>query len=219
VNAVIVNVAVVPPSNSIATTWWSTTSLSQRYTHRPYGPSRSAVVTDVSVTSSASTLTGQPFRPARTMPRYSLDAEYGHVGSTAQSRHLSAEPAGAFSAVKWRSEPKLDTRSIGLPTMCRSQSMSWPDFASSMNDASSVRRQFPRTYECAWCQCPTGSRCCTLTTSPIRPSSMSCFTSRVYGRYRITWHTANSTPASVTASTSSVHASGVGASGFSTSRW
>jgi len=29
VNAVIVNVAVVAPGNSSATTWWSTTSLSQ----------------------------------------------------------------------------------------------------------------------------------------------------------------------------------------------
>jgi len=35
VNAVMVNVAVVPPGYSSATTWWSTTSLSHAYTQRP----------------------------------------------------------------------------------------------------------------------------------------------------------------------------------------
>ena len=44
VNATVVRVAVAPPSNCMATTWWSITSLSHLYTHRPYGPSSIAAI-------------------------------------------------------------------------------------------------------------------------------------------------------------------------------
>jgi hypothetical protein len=115
------------------------------YTHRPYGPSRSAARTPASLRSSAITLTGQPVWPARIIPRYNRGAEYGQSGSTAHDRHRSAAPAGCSERRKCLSEPKLDTRSMGRPTMWRSQSMSCPDLASSMNDAWSLRRQLPRT--------------------------------------------------------------------------
>ncbi|GAA3141130.1 hypothetical protein GCM10020001_074830 [Nonomuraea salmonea] len=106
-------------------------------------------------------------------------AEYGQVGSIGQSRHRSAAPSGRSSARKCDSEPNDDTRAGGRPNRCTSQSTSWQALASSMGAEVSWRRQCPRTNECAWCHQPTGSRCCTLMSRPMRPSSSSRFTSPV----------------------------------------
>jgi hypothetical protein len=72
--------------------------------------------------------------------------------------------------------------------------MSWQLLVSSIGPDSSARRQLPRTNECAWCHQPTGSRCWTLISRPIRSSASSRFSIRVYGVYRSTWHTASMTP-------------------------
>src|ERR1700691_6799671 len=102
VNALIVSVAVTPPSNSIVTTWWSATSLSQAYTQRPYGPSHSARRTPCSVRSVVTTDSGHCFRfGSSRKPRDKRVAEYGQVDSTAQSRQRSAAPGGRLGAVKW----------------------------------------------------------------------------------------------------------------------
>ena len=54
-------------------------------------------------------------------------------------------------------------------------------FASKAAPQSSLRRQFPRTYEWAKCQKPTGSTWSMQTTSPMAPASRMPFRSRVYG--------------------------------------
>jgi hypothetical protein len=96
--------------------------------------------------------------------------------------------------------------------------MSCTHLASSMNEDSSSRRQLPRTNECAKCHQPIGSRCSTETSSPIAPESSKRCNARLYGAYRITWHTAKVAPARSAASTMSSHCSGVVAMGFSSSR-
>ncbi len=65
VNAEVESVAVRPPGNATTVCWWSTTSLSEWNTHRPYGPRRSASIRPSGLGSSPSSATGQPSRPAR----------------------------------------------------------------------------------------------------------------------------------------------------------
>src|SRR6266581_1477700 len=95
--------------------------------------------------------------------------------------HRSVAPEGADSRRKWVSEPNDETRVAGRPITWDSQSRSWHDLDRSRNVDSSVRRQLPRTNEWAKCQKPTGSRCCTATSSPIRPLSSNDFSALVYG--------------------------------------
>lgn len=102
--------------------------------------------------------------------------------------------------------------------MYRNQFKSWQHLVIKLNDDSSSRRQLPRTYEWAKCHQPIGSRCCTPTIPPNRPSATAAFTASVYGVYRSTWHTAKITSACSIASTSARHSDSVCAIGFS-SNW
>ncbi len=123
-NATIWKVAVTPSDNCIARTWWSTTSLSLRYAQTPYGPSRSACTRPASSVASVTWVTGQTAPFSRSVGMYSFSALYGQSCSTAQSRHRSAEPAGAFSGRKCFSPPKPVTCSIRPPMMYVIQSRS-----------------------------------------------------------------------------------------------
>src|SRR5215212_9409389 len=107
-------------------------------------------------------------------------AEYGQPGSTGQSRHREPAPAGLLAAVKWLRLPNDDTRTAGRSTTKDSQSRSWQHLAISIGLDSSSRRQLPRTYECAKCHQPIGSRCSTATMSPIAPSARAAFMVVVY---------------------------------------
>jgi hypothetical protein len=67
----------------------------------------------------------------------------------AQSMQRSPAPEGRCSGRKWWRPPNEDTRRGGRPTKWLSQSMSCTLLAINMNVDSSVRRQLPRTKECA----------------------------------------------------------------------
>ncbi|CPU63911.1 Uncharacterised protein [Mycobacteroides abscessus] len=76
---------------------------------------RSASTTPASSVASVMTETGQIGPFSRSVDRYRRGAEYGHVGSSGQSRQRSAAPAGRSSGRKCFREPKLATVAIRLP--------------------------------------------------------------------------------------------------------
>ena len=140
--------------------------------HRPYGPSRSASSRAAAVKSSITALSGQRCSPRSSRPRYSRGAEYGQSASTGQATHRSAEHGRAVSGGEVRQAAEAGDPQRRPAQDEASQSRSWQDLASSMED----RR--PRGASCrgrgvAWCQKPTGSRCCTLMISPSCPEPMS----------------------------------------------
>ena len=81
---------------------------------------------------------GQPSGSSASRAEYNRFAEYGQSGSTRQSRHRSAAPAGFSAGRKWLSPPNELTRRAGCPARYSSQSRSWHDLASSIGDELAV---------------------------------------------------------------------------------